>query len=232
MCYLRTHVFSKQKKEFVETAMAFARQFNDEFHIFLNTPSKPNRTNRRILSAAARNQYRRLFLSPSAAMPATGELSKKLRLRKRRRKFLTLFNDVCFKELLYKYHINEQFRLVRPTSITTVSRLSRQIKRPSIRNVVPSNRKWRNCCRTTKQQLPSAPRPDTTLTKINSNRLCAGSSRTNLRRRTTCDRLSNLALARFVQSERDQKNSIMPQRKRSHLHMLQSSSLESVMQYR
>lgn len=239
MRYLRTHVFSKQEKEFVETAMAFARQFNIEFHIFLNTPtsipSESHRTIRRILSRSTGTKCRNLLLPAATAttttMP-TRKLFEELRVRKRRRKFASLYDNVCVKKLLYKYFINKQYRSNRSTPISPVSCFNRQTKRSSIRCLVPSNRKRRVCdigsTKPKQQQFPSpGPSPTT-----NTNGLCTSAAYYNTRRRTASNSLSHLAMGRLAKSGRYQKNSIMSQRTRSNLRMLQSSSLESAIQDR
>lgn len=224
MRYLRTHVFSKQEKEFVETAMAFACQYNIKFHIFLNTPTslsaESHRTIRRILSRCTGTKCRKLLLS-ATALP-TGKLFK------RRRKLVALLDHLCVKKLLYKYFIRQQYRSNRSASASYVPCISRQTERSSIRRVVPSHRLYE---RLTKHQFPSTTR-STSPFKINSNGLCTSAEKFNIRRRTPSNSMSHLALARLAKSGRYQKNSIMSQRTRSNLCMLQSSPLESAIKDR
>lgn len=71
-------------------------------------------------------------------------------------------------------------------------------------------------------------------TKAGAHRLRAGAQRLEARGRrgAACDCVQNMAMARPEWRQRHQTDTHLPQRKRPHLHLLQSGTLESHVQYR
>lgn len=221
MYYLRTHVFSKQEKEFVETAMANARDDIHEFRITApTTPSSravlPSRT---ILSISKRNKCRKLLL-PAAA--AKAKLSSKLWSRKRRRKLTAVVDDCRLAKLLYKLQFQQYNRFARSRRTPVVSCAHESAKeRQSVGDAVSSDRRRPLVERCVGQGAP-----------IPADGLRPRTASNDSRRGAAGHRLSTVALERLVRSQRNQAHPEMSQRERSHLCLLQSSSLESIMSAR
>lgn len=212
MYFLRTHVFSKQEKKFMETAMAFACDF-DKFLITASTASpRAVLPNRSILS-------RKLLLSSTAGK---SELLSELWSRTRRRKFFIILDNCRPKKLLFKLQHQQYNRLVgsRYTSTSTVPRSDESIKeRQSTRDIVSGNRKFIIGRRCSKQNISSS---------LSAYRLCSSSTSTRSRQRAVrSNSLSSLEMERPYRLQRDKVHTEMSQRKGSHLCVLQSSSLES-----
>lgn len=222
MYYLRTHVFSKQEKEFVETAMAFACDIN-EFRITASTAASPRAvlTSRSILSTTKRNERRKLLLSPTARKT---KLSSKLWSRKRRRKFVTFNDNCCSEKLLYKLQFQQYKRFIRSRNATAVPWINESIKeRQSTRDIVPGDRMWIVVDRCSKQNTSST---------LSANGLCPSSACFDSRSRTTSYCMPSLEMERSRRSQRNQASTEVPQRKRPHLCLLQSRSLESTLSTR
>lgn len=179
---------------------------------------------RSILSISKRNKRRKLLLSAAATAAATvavkSKLPSKLRTGKRRRKLATL-NDNCRSEkLLYKLQFQQYNRPTRSKHSPIVPCPDESAKeRQSIRNIESGYRRI-SFYRCFKQSTSSS---------ISANRLCSRSPSTNSRRRAASHCLPSLAVERSLRSQRDQTHPQMSQRKGSHLCLLQSRSLESVM---
>lgn len=242
MYFLPPHVFSKQKEKFIETTMASTRQYNE------------------FLLEQYKSQCRRYGTRPYATVIST--LSKKHRYRKRRRKSFDdaeynreLYNriiNILYHKLLYKFTDHQQqYRFNRTKSITLMPRLSRQIKRETIRDIVPINRidsiqfSTTNAATATttlppqqseqsqQQSSSTVSNSDTTTIKsTNSNRLCSSSKNNYWGRTTPFNSMSFVALDGYNSFIRIEKNPFMSKRKRSCLYMLQSGPLESTMQDR
>jgi hypothetical protein len=209
MYYLRTDVFSKKKEEFVETAMAFA--CDHEFRLTAPTTSpRAVLPIRSILSTSKRNKCRKLLL-PAAARKT--QLPSKLWSRKRRRRLAAVVDNGHSAELLCKLKFQQYNRSAGYASAVPHAHGSAE-ERQSIRDSVPGDR-----------------RPQIT-SSVPANGLCARSTSAHTRRRAPSHRLSPVAMERFVRSQRHQAHTEMPQRKRPHLRLLQSRSLESSLSIR
>lgn len=217
MYYLRTHVFSKQEKEFVETAMAFACDIH-QFSITASTTTPSPRAVlpvRSILSISKRNKCRKLLRTSAGK----AELSPKLWSRKRRRKLAAVIDNCRSQKLLFKLNLQQYNRFIRSRCAPDVSSFDESAKeRQSTRDLVHGDR-WSSIDRCLEQQ--------STFPSLSANGLCSGSASVNSRRRAASHRLPSLALERSLRSQRDPTRAQMSQRKRSHLRVLQSRSLES-----
>lgn len=215
MYYLRTHVFSKQEKKFMETAMAFASDFN-KFRITASTASpRAVLPSRSILSISKRNKRRKLLLSLAAGKR---ELSSKLWSRKRRRRFLVVVDNCRSKELLYKLQHKQYNRLIGSRCASVVPSINEPIEeRQSTGDVVPGHR-FTSPNRCSQQVINSS---------LSANGLRLSPKTIDSRRRTASYCMSSVEMERSLRSQRDKTYTEMPQRKGSYLHLLQSRSLES-----
>lgn len=218
MYYLRTHVFSKQKKEFEETAMAIAGE-----HCRIPAPTTTPRAVlpiRSILSVSKRNKCRKLL--PSATVARQNELSSKLWTRTRRWRLAFASGHRRPYRLLCHLKFQQYKRPLRAKYTTIVPRTDESNKeRQPTGDAVSSHRRLIDRC--LKQNASSS---------IPVNGLCSGSSFADLRRRTTSYRMPTVALERLVRFQRNQAHPQMSQRKRSTLCLLQPRSLESIMSTR
>lgn len=186
--------------------MAFACDIH-EFRITAPTPPGAVRPIRSILSTSKRNECRQLLL-PAATEQA--ELSSKLWSRKRRRKLAAVVHNRRTAKLLYKLKFQQHNRPIRPRRAPAVSRTNESAKeRQSAGNAVPGGRRWK------RRQTISA------------DGLRSGSASNDSRRRAASHRVSSLAMGRPGMFQRDQADTQVSQRARSHLRLLQSRSLES-----
>jgi len=210
MYYLRTNVLSKQKEEFVETAMAFAC----DIHELHNAAPRAVLTVRSILSAGQRNQCRELLLSAERK----AQLSSKLWSRKRRRKLTAAVDNGRASQLLFQLKFQQHHRSARPRHASVVPRAHESAEeRQPAGNAVSGD--WRRWLRKAARPLPA-------------DRLRARTASSDLRRRAAGHRLSTVALERSLRSQRDPKGTKVSQRERPDLCVLQSSSLESLMSAR
>lgn len=203
MYYLRTHVFSKQEKKIVDTAMAFAC----DIHKFRSTASASPRAVRSILSVSKRNK-RKLLLSPGQ-----GELSSKLWSRKRRRRLLAVVHHRRSEELLHKLQHQQHNRPARPRHPPALPGADESIEGRQSGDVVPGRRRWISGFGRLRQ-------------------LCARSTSIDSRRGAASHCLSPVAMGRPLRSPRDKTRAEVSQREGSHLRLLQSRSLESTVSAR
>lgn len=212
MYYLRTHVFSKEEKV-VETAMAFACDIH-ELYITATTTAAPVRavlSSRSILSTRKRSKCRNLLLPASAARKS--KLSSELWARKRRRKFAAVDDDCRVEKLLFKLQFQQYNRFVGARLAPAVSRTDESTEeRQPTEDAVRCHR--------------------STSASVSANRLCARSASTDSRRTAASHCLPSVAMERSIRSQRDQEDTKMSQRKRPHLCLLQSRSLESTLSAR
>lgn len=222
MYYLRTHVFPKQEKEFVETAMAFACDIH-EFSITANL-STPRAvlTSRSILSTSKRNKCRKLLPTSAGKSSGKAELQSKRWSRQRRRKLTLVDHHRRSSKLLYKLQHQQYNRPARSRNSSDVSYADEPVEeRQSTGNVVPGDREFTSSLVRSLEQNTSP--------SISTNGLCSSATSTNKQRRTSSYRMSSLALVRSLRLQRDQTHPQMSQRKRPNLRVLQSRSLESLM---
>lgn len=216
MYYLRTDVFSKQEKQFEETAMALAC---DDIHELTASTTPPGAAAARsILSISERNECRKLLLS---AATGKSQLSSKLWSRKRRRK-LTAIDDNCRSEkLLFKLQFQQYNRFIGSRHTSDISSTNESVKeRQSIRDIVPGDRRLTDDrCSVGQSSLPS----------ISADGLRSRTPPTYSRRGAASHCLSPLAMGRSIRFKRNQTHTEVSQRKRPHLRLLQSRSLESIM---
>lgn len=217
MYYLRTHVFSKQEKEFADPAMEIARDNINEFRIAAPTSTSravlPNRT---ILSISKRNKCRKLLLPA-----AKSKLSSKLWSRKRRRKLAAVVDGRRRPpQLLYKLQFQQYNRFERAKVFPRAHESAKE--RQSIRDAVSGDRRRIVVGRFVVRQGAS----------LSADRLRSRSTSDDSRRGAAGHRVPAVALGRPGRSQRDQAHPQVSQRKRSHLCLLQSSPLESIVSAR
>lgn len=166
----------------------------------LSTQEEPSETT---MGFTRHNTIKSLIKSRRTRFPTTKiSTTKWSKMHRPRDKFIYELLSEWNVQYQQQFDGSEQFKC-----LSAILCSNQKVERPSTANIVPSCR-TEQCIRRT------------------INTLCSRTERCNRRRRTTCDCMSNLAMARYTACKRIETDTIMSERKGSSICVLQSKPLE------